>query len=120
MSAIERKRLRERRKKRTRKQLSRTDDPLLTIFRTSKHIYAQLVDPHTGRTLTSTSSRTPAVRSVVAGKKGREAAAQVGTHIAELARERQISKVAFNRNGFVFTGRIKALADAAREAGLKF
>ena len=120
MADADRARLRKRRRKRVRKQLRRSDRPLLTVYRSSKHIYAQLVDPLTGRTLTGVSTRSPAVRQGLESTKDADAAKKVGAAIGRLALERQISTVAFNRNGFVYTGRIKALADAAREAGLQF
>ena len=87
----------------------------LTVFRSAKHIYAQLVSPD-GKTLATVSSRTHA-----AGATGNvEAAKRVGTEIAKAAKERQIDQVVFNRNGFLYHGRVKALAEAAREAGLQF
>jgi large subunit ribosomal protein L18 len=120
MSAIERRRLRLRRKKKTRKHLGRSERPQLLIYRSGKHIYAQLVDAATGRTLTGASTRTPAVREGLESTKDVEAAKKVGAQIAKVALEREIREVTFNRNGFVYAGRIKALADAAREAGLRF
>ncbi|HVP29013.1 MAG TPA: 50S ribosomal protein L18 [Myxococcota bacterium] len=91
----------------------------LTVFRSAKHIYAQLVDPLSGRTLVTVSTRSKAV--VGEGATGNvEAAKKVGTALAKLAREQQIEAVVFNRNGFLYHGRVKALADAAREAGLQF
>ena len=116
----ERLRLHRRRQKRVRKQLAASERTRLTVYRSGKHLYAQLVDPLTGRTLTGVSTRSPGVREGLKSSKNREAARKVGTAIAELARERQIRTVSFNRNGFVYTGRVKALADAAREAGLEF
>jgi len=95
-----------------------SDRVRLTIFRSARHIYASLIDPD-GRTLTTVSTRSDGV--VSAGATGNiEAAKKVGTAIAEQARQRQIEKVVFNRNGFLFHGRVKALAEAAREAGLQF
>ena len=118
MATTERRRLRLRRQKRVRKQLRRTERTLLTVYRSSKHIYAQLVDPMSRRTLTGVSTRSPALRAS-GSSKDIEAAKRVGTEIARLALEREIRSVSFNRNGFVYTGRVKALADAAREAGLQ-
>jgi large subunit ribosomal protein L18 len=92
----------------------------LTVYRSAKHIYAQLVDPVTGRTLVTASSRA-AKGSGESAEAGRiEAARRVGKTIAELARERGIAHVVFNRNGFLYHGRVKALGEAAREAGLNF
>jgi large subunit ribosomal protein L18 len=105
------------RKARTTRAARASGNPEVTVFRSAKHIYAQLIDPETGRTLGTVSSRSKAL----AGEGGKvEAAKRVGKALAELAREKQIEKAVFNRNGFLFHGRVKALADAAREAGLKF
>jgi large subunit ribosomal protein L18 len=117
---IDRRELHERRRRRTRKQLARCDRPLLTVHRSSRHIYAQLTDPVTGRTLGGVSTRSPSLHEGLESTKAVEAARRVGVAIAKLAADRSIEQVSFNRNGFLFTGRIKALADAAREAGLKF
>jgi large subunit ribosomal protein L18 len=107
-----------RRKRKVRRQLVRCERPLLTVFRSSKHIYAQIVDPLSGKTLSGVSTRSPGVRDGLESTKDVEAAKRVGTAIAKLALEKEIRAVTFNRNGFVYTGRVKALADAAREAGL--
>jgi large subunit ribosomal protein L18 len=120
MALSNRKALLERRKLRTRKQLARTERPLLTVYRSSKHIYAQIVDPISGKTLSGVSTRSPGVRDGLESTKDVEAAKKVGAAIAKLALEKEIREVSFNRNGFVYTGRVKALADAAREAGLTF
>jgi large subunit ribosomal protein L18 len=120
MSVSRRKALLERRKLRTRKQLARGERPLLTVYRSSKHIYAQITDPLSGKTLTGVSTRSPGVRDGLESTKDVDAAKKVGTAIAKLALEREIRAVSFNSNGFVYTGRVKALADAAREAGLAF
>lgn len=109
----------EARKARVVRQLGRSARPRLTVFRSARHIYAQLVDPASGRTLGAVSSRSREIAA--AGAKGNlETAARVGRAIAELAREKQIESVVFNRNGFLYHGRIKALAETARENGLKF
>jgi large subunit ribosomal protein L18 len=92
----------------------------LTVYRSARHIYAQLVDPATGRTLGGVSTRSPAIAAGLEGTGNVEAARRVGKAIAELARSRNVEKVVFNRNGFLYHGRVKALADAAREAGLQF
>ncbi len=120
MATTERIRLRKRRKRHTRRQLSKTERTQLTVYRSSKHIYALLVDSLSGKTITAVSTRTPSLAAELEAVKGSEAAKKVGKAIAKLAQERQIREVSFNRNGFVYAGRIKALADAAREAGLKF
>jgi large subunit ribosomal protein L18 len=90
------------------------------VYRSAKHIYAQLVEAESGRTLGSVSTLSPQVRQGLASTGNVEAARRVGQALAELARSRQIEEVVFNRNGFLFHGRVKALAEAAREAGLKF
>ena len=100
--------------------LAGTDRTRLTVFRSSKHIYAQLIDPESGRTIATVSSRSKAVVADGAASGNVEAAKLVGKAIAEVARERKISEVVFNRNGFLYHGRVKALAEAAREAGLQF
>ena len=120
MATQERRRLWTRRRKRSKRQLRTSERPLLTVYRSSKHIYAQIVDPLTGRTITGASTRSPAVREGLKNTQDVEAAKKVGAAIAQLARDRKIEQVSFNRNGFVFTGRVKALADAAREGGLNF
>ena len=90
--------------------------PRLSVFRSNKEIYAQLVDDVAGVTLASVSSRN---KDIKAGSKG-EAAAAVGKAIAEKATKVGVESVAFDRNGYLYHGRVKVLADAAREAGLKF
>jgi large subunit ribosomal protein L18 len=109
-------RLLERRKRRIRKKLSGTPErPRLRINRTLNHIYAQIVDDSAGRTLVSSSS----VALKIKGGNV-EAAKAVGKAIGEKAKEQSIECVCFDRGGRLYHGRVKALADAAREAGLKF
>jgi len=83
-------------------------------------MYAQIDDAQTGKTVLSVSTRSKDVLGDVGVSGGIEAARRVGAAIAAAAKERKIERVVFNRNGYVFHGRVKALADAAREAGLKF
>jgi large subunit ribosomal protein L18 len=92
--------------------------PRLSVFRSSKHIYAQIIDDAKGETLASASSREKDVR----GKTGAnvEAAKAVGKRVAERASAKGVKEVQFDRGGYLYHGRIKALADAAREGGLKF
>ncbi len=90
------------------------------MFRSAKHIYAQIVDAETGRTITTVSSRSKQLMGDAAATGNVEAAKVVGKAIAEAAREKNIDRVVFNRNGFLYHGRVKALAEAAREAGLRF
>jgi large subunit ribosomal protein L18 len=108
------------RKGRVVRGIAGSDRPRVTVFRSDKHIYAQLVDAETGRTLAAVSTRSKEVREGLAGTGNVEAARRVGRALAGLARARQIEEVVFNRNGFLYHGRVKALAEAAREAGLKF
>ncbi len=108
------------RRSRVRRGIERSLHPRLTVFRSAKHIYAQLVDPLTGRTLTTVSSRGAQLRGELSSTGNVEAAKRVGAAIAAAAREKNIERVVFNRNGFLYHGRVKALAEAAREAGLQF
>ena len=108
------------RKQRVVRGLGASGRTRLTVYRSSRHIYAQLVDPESGRTIVSTSTRSQAVAAGGDSTGNVEAAKRVGKAIAELALEKQIEEVVFNRNGFLYHGRVKALAEAAREAGLRF
>lgn len=93
--------------------------PRLSVFRSANHIYAQIINDESGTTLASASTQSGDVD--IKGHKGNKAAAvQVGTAIAKKALDAGISTVTFDRNGFLYHGRVQALADAAREAGLKF
>lgn len=107
------------RKARTRTSLERSDRVVLTVFRSAKHIYAQLVENETGKTLAAASTRDLSIAG--GGETGNvEAAKKVGQAIARIAKEKSIDEVVFNRNGFLFHGRVKAVAEGAREAGLQF
>ena len=107
------------RRKRTNKSLARANRPVVKVFRSAKHIYAQILDPASGETLGGVSTLSPLI--VPEGNTGNvDAAKKVGTALAALAKEKQIDQVVFNRNGFLYHGRVKALAEAAREAGLQF
>jgi large subunit ribosomal protein L18 len=115
LSKLER---RHRIKQRIRKIVSGTSErPRLSVFRSNKEIYAQLVDDLNGKTLVSCSSRDKDIDA--AGSK-LEVATSVGKAVAEKAVAAGVTNVAFDRNGYLYHGRIKALADGAREAGLKF
>lgn len=116
----EKERLNEARRVRTTRSLAGTDRTRLTVFRSAKHIYAQLDDPLSGRTLASVSSRSKQFAGDGSTSGKLEVAKLVGKAIAEVAREKEIGEVVFNRNGFLYHGRVKALAEAAREAGLRF
>ncbi|MCR4438889.1 MAG: 50S ribosomal protein L18 [bacterium] len=113
---------RARKKKRIRKRVHGTGErPRLVVFRSNRHIYAQLVDDTTHRVLTGVSSLTEALRPAVKEAKSKvEVAKVVGKGIAEKAKELKISKVVFDRGGYLYHGRVKALADGAREGGLQF
>jgi large subunit ribosomal protein L18 len=107
-----------RRKIRIRKQISGTAArPRLSVFRSSRHMYAQLVDDDSGNTLASSSTQIVKVEGHGGNK---DSAASVGTAIADAAKAAGISSVVFDRNGFKYHGRVKALAEAAREGGLVF
>ena len=111
----------ERRKFGIRKTLfGSTERPRLSVFRSDKHIYAQLIDDYAGRTLASAGSTLADVRGDLKNGGNIEAAKRVGRAIAERAKSAGITKVAFDRGGRKYHGRIKALADAAREGGLQF
>ena len=104
--------------KRIRRRVAGTNDrPRLAVFRSLNHIYAQVIDDGPGQTLASASSTEKDMR----GKGGNvEGARQIGKAVAERAKQKGITKVVFDRGGYLYHGRVKALADAAREAGLEF
>jgi large subunit ribosomal protein L18 len=109
------------RKVRVRKTIrGKSDRPRLNVFRSANHIYAQLIDDTTGITLASSSTLQNTVKDGLGHTGNLEAAAKVGESIAEIAVKKGITTVVFDRNGFLYHGRIKALADAARENGLSF
>jgi large subunit ribosomal protein L18 len=112
---------RERRKLRIRKKVVGTPERLrLSVFRSARHIYAQVIDDTKGATLAHASTLSKELEGKLDGKNKTEEAKAVGKLLGELCKKKGIDKVAFDRNGFIYHGRIKALADAAREAGLKF
>lgn len=109
------------RKKRIRKKIAgNSERPRLSVFRSSKHIYAQLIDDDNGVTLVAVSTLQPDVRQQEKVKGKIEDAKRVGKVIAGQAVAKGITEVVFDRNGFLYHGRVRALATAAREAGLKF
>ena len=116
------KKLRERAKTRIRKKISGTTErPRLTVYRSLSQIYGQLIDDSTGKTLISASSLSKELTEDLKNTKGKaEKSKLVGLLLAKKALENNISTVVFDRNGYRYHGRIKALADGAREAGLKF
>jgi large subunit ribosomal protein L18 len=112
---------RERRRNHTRRRVRGTAErPRLTVFRSSKHIYAQLIDDEAGVTLCSAGSLAAEVKKDVAYGGNVKAAAAVGKRLAEIAKEKGIAKACYDRGHYRFHGRVKALADAAREGGLQF
>lgn len=119
MPVAERLRARLARQIRVRRRIEGTGErPRLNVFRSSRHIYAQLIDDDSGKTLASASSLSPELKGIAGGNKA--GAKAVGELIAKKAKEAGIEKVVFDRNGFLYHGRVKTLADAAREGGLKF
>ncbi len=109
------------RKKRIRKKISGSPErPRLSVFRSTKHIYAQLIDDDNGVTLVAISTLRPDVRQQEKVKGKIEEAKRVGKMIAGEAKAKGITEVVFDRNGFLYHGRVRALATAAREAGLEF
>ncbi len=111
---------RTRRALKTRKKISALKAHRLCVHRTPKHIYAQIITPAGGETIVSASSLDTSVRDAVNYTGNVEAAKAVGKMIAERAKDKGVENVAFDRSGFKYHGRVKAMADAAREAGLKF
>jgi len=111
---------RARRSRKTRMKISELGVDRLCIHRTPRHIYAQIIDPTGSKVLASASTVEAEVRKSLKNTGNAEAAAVIGKRIAEKAKSAGVSKVAFDRAGFAYHGRVKALADAAREAGLNF
>ena len=117
---LDKKQNRLRRARKGRAKISELEKNRLTVHRTPRHIYAQVIGPDGGTVLASASTVEKEVRKGVKSSGNVEAAAIVGARIAEKAKAAGIDTVAFDRSGFRYHGRVKALADAAREAGLKF
>ncbi|MEB2321725.1 MAG: 50S ribosomal protein L18 [Sorangiineae bacterium] len=112
---------REKRKFRIRNKISGVvERPRLSVFRSARHIYAQVVDDVSGRTLAAASTLSRDLRGGLGEDNKTDAAKKVGALIAKVCLEKHIDKVVFDRNGYLYHGRVKALADAAREAGLSF
>ncbi len=121
VSKVSRASVRENKHKRVRNRFSGTSErPRLAVFRSNNHMYAQIIDDTVGRTLVSASTAQKEVRAELEKTNNVDAAAYVGTVIAKKALEAGITTVVFDRGGFIYQGKIKALADAAREAGLTF
>jgi large subunit ribosomal protein L18 len=112
---------RENRKARIRKRIFGTEQrPRLSVFRSAKHIYAQVVVDSTGSTILAASTLSPEIRSEIGELDKSGAAKKVGQLIGKKAIEKNIRRVVFDRNGFLYHGRVRALADGARESGLEF
>ena len=109
-----------RRAKKTRAKIRELGVPRLSVYRSGRHLYAQVIDPKSGNVLVASSTLQATVRDGMKSFKNVAAAEKVGAAIAEKAKAAGIEQVAFDRSGFKYHGRIKAMADAAREAGLKF
>ena len=118
---LTRKQLIQRRHQRLRRKVNGTPQrPRLAVFRSNQHIYAQIIDDTAQHTLAAASTLEPNLKSVISGGATREASAAVGKLVAERATAKGINQVVFDRGGNIYHGRIKALAEAAREAGLDF
>jgi len=112
-----------RRQARVRKKVLGTDArPRVCVFRSNKHIYAQVISDDRGTTLVSASTLSTAAPGAAKGERGKgvEVAKQVGLALAKICKDKNITRVVFDRNGFLFHGQVKAVADGAREGGLEF
>ncbi|MBI2383633.1 MAG: 50S ribosomal protein L18 [Gammaproteobacteria bacterium] len=112
--------IRLRRAKRTRYKIRELGAHRLCVYRSGQHIYAQIISPDAGTTLVAASTVEKELAQGLKGTGNVDAAKKVGAVIAQRAKEKGITKVAFDRSGFKYHGRVKALADAAREGGLEF
>ncbi|MCG8325556.1 MAG: 50S ribosomal protein L18 [Thiotrichales bacterium] len=117
---MNKKQARLRRAKKTRARIKRQSANRLCVFRTPRHVYAQIITPDSANVLASASTVEKEVKSRVKGTGNIEAATMVGKILAERARAAGVSSVAFDRSGFKYHGRIKALAESARENGIEF
>jgi large subunit ribosomal protein L18 len=109
------------RKKRIRSKISGSAErPRFSVFRSARYIYAQLIDDQSAKTLCAASSLEAGLKKDLKSSRSVDAAKQVGKLLAERAKENKIQKVVFDRSGYIYHGRVKALADSAREAGLNF
>jgi large subunit ribosomal protein L18 len=112
---------RERRKLRIRKKVNGTPErPRLTVFRSARHIYAQVIDDTTGCTLAHASTLSKDLKGTLGEDHKVDAAKKVGALIAQMCKAKKIERIVFDRNGYLYHGRVSALAQAAREAGLEF
>lgn len=121
VSKVSRAKVRAKKHRRLRNHLSGTaTTPRLAVFRSNNHMYAQIIDDTVGKTLVSASTVDKEVKAELEKTNNVDAAAYVGTVVAKRALEKGIKEVVFDRGGFIYQGKIQALADAAREAGLEF
>ncbi|MFN3704860.1 MAG: 50S ribosomal protein L18 [Thermoflexales bacterium] len=121
MAEVNRREARERRRRRVRARVQGTAArPRLNVFRSLKHIYAQIIDDHRGHTLVAASTLDKEIRARSAALKKTEEAFAVGKLLAQRALEQQITRVVFDRAGYRYHGRVKAVADGARQGGLEF
>jgi large subunit ribosomal protein L18 len=121
MASNQRRAARIRRKERVRKNVKGSDArPRVCVFRSNKYIYVQVISDDKGATLVSASSLSDSAADAAKQRKGVEAAKQVGLALAQKCKEKNITHVIFDRNGFLFHGQVKAVADGAREGGLQF
>jgi large subunit ribosomal protein L18 len=121
MAGNQKARGRTRRQERVRKKVLGTDTrPRVCVYRSNKHIYAQVISDDKGMTLAAVSTLSADLADAVKQSKGVEVAKQVGRALAKVCKEKNITRVVFDRNGFLFHGRIKAVAEGAREGGLEF
>jgi large subunit ribosomal protein L18 len=106
---------------RVRKKIFGTDErPRICVFRSNKHVYAQVISDNRGVTLASVSTLSKDLAGAMKSLKGTGAAKQVGIALARVCKEKNITRVVFDRNGFLYHGQVKAVADGAREGGLEF
>jgi large subunit ribosomal protein L18 len=117
----EKTRKRVKRKGAIRKRITGTPErPRLSVFRSAKHVYAQAIDDTTGRVLACASDLEPGIKDSISGRPKKERARQIGKVIGEKLKALKIEAVIFDRNGYIYHGRVKEVADGARDAGLKF
>lgn len=108
------------RKRRVRKKLSSSSRPRLTVFRSSKHIYAQLLEAGSGKVVCAASTKTKDLKTSIAKLNKVDSAKKVGELVGKLAKDKGVEEIVFDRSGYIYHGRVKSLAEGAREAGLKF
>lgn len=116
-TAYSRKQARDRRRRRVRRKILGSDaTPRLNVFRSERYTYAQIISDESGRVIAAASTR--AITAEGKSAKSTESAKELGKRLAEMAKEKKIERVVFDRNGYIYHGRVKAVADGAREAGL--